>query len=115
MNQLETINGELEKMGYWEGIKATYLLHILAQMKKMDGHIQIGVNPYSGYTWVYSENDDICLYMPISCELRMDDVYILYSCPEDGEEIETELGDKELWEVERFYKVCRYLSERKTR
>jgi hypothetical protein len=61
-----------------------------------------GVNPNSGYSYIWSENYSFSLYMPINCELKKDDVYALYSSFKDGEETEVVLGNQTLEELENW-------------
>lgn len=76
-----------EKMGNWEIEKATYLI-ITAKELGMDlqSYGEVAVNEYSGYTYIWLEDYEFSLYMPISCELRRADVYVLYTDMGTGEE-----------------------------
>ena len=50
-------------------------------------NLGMNLDQNSGYKYLWFE--DFCLYMPISCEIS--DIWVLYSCPIDGEEIEETL------------------------
>lgn len=51
----------------------------------------IAVNPNSGYTYLWCEDYNFCLYMPIYCTLSAENVFVMWSNPETGEEIEESL------------------------
>ena len=95
---------ELNNMGEWERKKALYLIQT-AESLGMDttGYGMLGVNPNSGYTYLWLEDYIFTLYMPISCELIKTDIGALWSNPEDGEEKgiilkeNTTLQDLENW------------------
>lgn len=81
-----------EKMTSWEIEKASYLI-ITAKQLGMDlqSYGEVAVNQYSGYTYIWLEDYDFTLYMPINCELKREDIYVLYTDSETGEEIEESL------------------------
>lgn len=82
----------LSQLNNWERQKAIFILHQAEQFGfETSKHTQIGVNPNSGNTWVWDEFWSVCLYMPINCELRMRDVWVCWTNPEDGEEHEESL------------------------
>ena len=92
----------LEKMVDWERNKAVYLLRVAEDlgMKVFDGSVgELSVNPNSGYTYLFSENYSFVLYMPISCELKKEDVMLLWTDLESGTEEVTELGDMTLEQI----------------
>lgn len=85
----------LNKMCSWERQKAMYLIEVAEKLDMaVDGYGELAVNPNSGYTYLWLEDYPFTLYMPIDCELKLDDVMVLWSSPEDGEEFETELETK---------------------
>lgn len=113
-----TIDGE-KTITEWEREK---MLSLISECSKFFGYNFLreetvgGVNEHSGYTWIWNEDFATSFYYPISCELDIADLYCLYSCPVDGEEIERSLFDcKNKEGYERFVKVCQYLTERKER
>lgn len=86
MNNLNTLTN-------WERQKAIYILHQAEQFGfETTKETQLGVNLNSGNTWVWDEYWSVCLYMPINCELRMRDIWVCWTNPEDGEEHEESLG-----------------------
>lgn len=105
----------LEKMGDWEVEKALYVALQGKQLRLADDGAIVDVNQNSGNVYAYYPDEDICLYMPINCELQKEDIYVIWSDPEDGEEFEVELGEKSKDDIERYVKVWRYLAERKQR
>jgi hypothetical protein len=78
-----------------------------------EGYGMLAVNPNSGYTYLWLDDYEFTLYMPIYCELQTSDVYALYSCPIDGEEEEIELGNKTLAELEEWAQEQREKSDAK--
>ena len=86
---------DFKKMCDWEMQKATFLL-FTAQRLQMDvkssGSI-LSVNENSGYTYLWCEDYNFTLYMPINCELSKGDVYVLWTNSETGEEIECILSE----------------------
>ena len=95
---------KLNEMCEWERKKAIFLLNVAEDLgTDTSGYGVLAVNPNSGYTYLWLEDYNFALYMPISCELEKSDVYALYSCPIDGEETEkqltegTTLKDLERW------------------
>lgn len=81
--------------GEWEAEKIMYIFKAVRQClgETLWGNAMTGVNPNSGYSWVWSEDYPVSFYMPINCELQPNDVYVLWSNPEDGEEHERQLTD----------------------
>jgi hypothetical protein len=87
----------LNKMGNWERQKAIYLLQVADELKiDYTGFGEIAVNQNSGYTYLWCEDYPFTLYMPISCKLEKSDVWVMWTNPEDGEEIEITLDNKTL-------------------
>jgi len=84
----------LNSMVNWERQKAMFLVQQAESLgMDVDGYGELAVNPNSGYTYLWLEDYNFTLYMPITCELVKNDIWALYSCPIDGEEIETDLED----------------------
>lgn len=77
----------------WEAEKIMYIFKAVREQLGVDlwGDAQTGVNPHSGYSWVWSEHYPVSFYMPISCQLTPGDVWILYSDPDTGGEHEKTL------------------------
>jgi len=85
----------LNKMCSWERKKAIYLTEVAEKLDMdVEGYGELAVNPNSGYTYLWLEDYPFTLYMPIDCELNVDDVMVMWSSPEDGEEFEIELENK---------------------
>lgn len=83
------------KIGPWEFEKISYIFRAVRERFGIDlwcHGTQVGVNPHSGYSWVWNEDYPVSWYMPINCELRHEDVYALWSNPEDGQEHECEIS-----------------------
>ena len=86
----------------WEREKITYLLGIAQELGMDLDYGCAGVNPNSGYSYIWSENYSFSLYMPINCELIKQDIYVLWTNPEDGEETEIALNNQTLEELENW-------------
>ena len=93
-------------MGKWEMEKAIFLQSIAIKLgMDLTGYGSVDVNNNSGYTYLWIEDYNFTLYMPISCELVKSDVVALWTNPEDGEEIDyslsnnTTLNQLEAWTV----------------
>ena len=85
----------LKTMTLWELEKAMFLLKTARELN-MDistSELIVSVNNNSGYTYLWSENYNFTLYMPISCELTREDVYVLWTNSETGEEIEENFSE----------------------
>lgn len=82
-----------EKLQGWELDKALYLIQTANKLGMVLNDAIIDVNNNSGYVYIYSENYDFCLYMPINCELRLKDVYVLYTDMNNGEEFEISMNE----------------------
>lgn len=80
-----------EQMTDWELDKANFLIQTARQLgMSLQSYGEVSVNPNSGYTYLWSEIYPFTLFMPISCELKREDVYVIWTA-EDGEEIEESL------------------------
>lgn len=93
-----------EKMSKWQIEKAIFLQKIAVDLcMDVSGCGEVSVNTNSGYTYIWLEDYNFTLYMPINCKLIIQDVYALWTNPETGEEIEislkneTTLNDLENW------------------
>ena len=86
------MNTNYETMTSWEIEKASYLI-ITAKQLGMDLQCygEVAVNQNSGYTYIWLRDYDFSLYMPINCELKREDIYVLYIDCETGEETEESL------------------------
>lgn len=94
-------------MGNWEMQKAGYLITVAGNLgMDVSGYGFLDVNQNSGNVYLWAEDYQFCLYMPISCNLVKTDVWAVWSDPENGEEIkmrlqpETRLIDIENWVTE---------------
>ena len=82
-----------ETMTSWEIQKGAYLIltaKLLGMDLQSDG--ELNVNEYSGHTYLWLEDYEFVLYMPISCQLEREDVYVLYTDMETGEEHDESLA-----------------------
>ncbi len=81
-----------ENLVSWEQEKAVYLQKIAIELgMDLDGQGEIGVNRYSGYTYLWLEDYSFVLYLSIACELKRRDVWVLTTDNATGEEFEEEL------------------------
>lgn len=82
-----------ETMTSWEIEKGAYLT-LTAKSLGMDlqSYGELSVNEYSGHTYLWLEDYEFTLYMPINCELKREDVYVLYTDMETGEEHDESLA-----------------------
>ena len=88
----QTMKTNYEKMTSWEIEKASYLI-LTAKKLGMDlcTYGEVAVNQYSGHTYLWLEDYNFTLFMPINCDLKRDDVYVLHTDFETGEETEESL------------------------
>lgn len=79
----------------WERKKAIYLMEVAENYLNIDtsGYGEVNVNQYSGHTYIWLEDYLFTLYLPISCELQIDDVMVLFTDFETGEEHEESLSE----------------------
>ena len=90
MHNTEAFNNMTE----WEQRKALYLQQVALDLHiPLDDIIEIGVNQSTGYTYLFSYDLSFVLYMPISCELTRDNVWVLTTDNMSGEEYERTLND----------------------
>lgn len=92
-----------ETMTDWELDKANFLIQSARQLgMSLKGYGEVSVNQNSGYTYLWSEDYSFTLYMPISCELDKESVYVLYTNMENGDEIEESLVEFE--DIDAIYR-----------
>jgi hypothetical protein len=92
---------KLNGMVSWERQKACFLIEIAEKLgMNLDSYGEVAVNQTSGYTYLWSEDYNFSLYMPITCELIQEDVYALWTNSNDGEERETSIKDMDLKDIE---------------
>jgi hypothetical protein len=92
-----------ETMTSWEIEKASYLILTAKELgMKLDCYGEVSVNPNSGYTYIWLEDYEFTLYMPINCDLQREDVYVLFTDFETGEETEESLA--EFQDINDIYK-----------
>lgn len=87
-----------ETMTGWEIEKASYLVLTAKELgMKLDSYGELSVNSSSGYTYLWLENYDFTLYMPINCDLKKEWVYVLYTDSITGIETEESLAEFDLF------------------
>jgi len=93
-----------EQMSIWEVEKASYLILTAKELgMQLDSYGEVSVNKNSGYTYIWLEDFNFSLYMPINCDLKRDDVYVLHTDFETGEETEESLSKfKTLDDIEEW-------------
>ena len=96
------MNDTFNNMNDWEIRKALYLQNVALDLHIDLSDCEIGVNQSSGNVYLFSYDLPYQLYMPISCELTKDDVWILTTDNMDGAEYETTLNDKTFNELETW-------------
>ena len=85
---------DFTQLAGWELTKAIYLIQKAKELGiSLDGHGEIAVNPNSGYTYLWSEDYPFTLYMPIDCKLSNDDVVVMYTDFDNGDEVEKTLSE----------------------
>lgn len=111
------MNVDFSKLGTWESDKALFLVNTAKKLgMDISGYGELAVNPNSGYTYIWLEDYPFTLYMPISCELTEEDVWVLWTSSEDGEETEDTLdtfmkADNPLKSIYEWVKVCEMTEE----
>lgn len=94
---------KLNSMCEWERKKAVYLMSVAQSLGiSLEDYGEVAVNQNSGYTYLWSEMYNFCLYMPIGCELQKSDVYVSWTNSENGEERETKLNNMTLKDIEEW-------------
>jgi hypothetical protein len=90
-----------------------FLIHVANELgMDTEGTGELAVNQNSGNTYLWLEDYNFTLYMPISCDLKKDDIYCLWTNSEDGTEEEISLGNKTLREVQDWSDNLDKLSRR---
>ena len=85
---------DLSKLQGWELTKAIYLIKAAKKLcMNFNCYGEIDVNPSSGYTYLWLEDYPFTLYMEIDCRLNDNDVWVMYTNLEDGEETERRLSE----------------------
>lgn len=83
---------KISKMCDWERQKAIFLMGEAEKLGiNTNSYGEVAVNNSSGYVYIWSEDHNFSLYMPISCELQKSDIVALWTSSEDGEEREFNL------------------------
>ena len=94
---------KFDKMGSWERQKAVYLIGICEDLGyNLNGYGEVNVNENSGYVYVWCEDYNFSLYMPITCELIKNDVYALWTNSYNGNEEEISIKDMDLNDIEKW-------------
>ena len=89
-----SIQTNYDKMGKWEIEKAVFLQKVAVDLgMDLSGYGEMGVNPNTGYTYLWLEDYNFTLYMPINCDLKKEDVYALWTDFNDGTEEEMDLKE----------------------
>ena len=87
---------KLDDMCDWERRKAIFLMGVAEDLGiNLNSYGEVAVSKNSGYVYVWSENYNFSLYMPINCELQKSDIVALWSCLECGQEEETQLREED--------------------
>lgn len=82
-----------EKLQGWELDKALYLIKVANQINMdLSEYTIVDVNNTSGYVYLFDDNYNFSLYMPINCDLIKDDIYALYTDFDNGDEHEIDLS-----------------------
>ena len=82
-----------QKLQGWELEKALYLIKVANQINmQLSEYTIVDVNNISGYVYLFDDNYNFSLYMPINCDLIKDDVYALYIDFDNGDEHEIDLS-----------------------
>jgi len=95
---------KINDMCDWERKKAVFLMGVAEDLGiSLNDYGEVAVNSSSGYVYIWSENYNFSLYMPIDCELKKTDVVALWTSSKDGEEREFNLKeDTTLEEIEKW-------------
>lgn len=88
---------KIKDMCDWERKKAIFLMKTAEDLGiSTNDYGEVALNTSSGYVYLWSENFNFSLYMPINCELVKTDISVLWSCPECGQEEEFSLNDSSI-------------------
>jgi hypothetical protein len=92
-----------EQMTNWELDKANFLIQTARQLgMSLQSYGEVSVNPNSGYTYLWSEDYTFTLFMPISCELDKENIFVLWTNSINGEEVEESLVEFE--DIDAIYR-----------
>lgn len=107
------MNFNVENFNEWELEKAVFLMSTARKWEiKLSGYGECAVNPNSGYTYLWLEDYAFTLYMPISCEIIEDDIFVMWTDPQDGQETEQSLTDfTDLKDINQWCENLRNQSE----
>ena len=89
------------KMTQREREKAVFLMSIAEERLNLDleGYGELGMNENSGNVYLWLEDAQFTLFMPINCELKLEDVQVMATDTETGEEFECNLERKDTVET----------------
>lgn len=84
-----------ENVSLWEAEKIIYTFRAVKDRFDLDlfGDAIAGVNPHSGYAYIWSESFPASFCMPIDCGLQHSDVWALWIDPENGTEYWAQITD----------------------
>ena len=84
---------DIMKMTQWEREKAVFLMDIAENRLNLDleGYGELGLNENSGNVYLWLEDTPFTLFMPINCELKLKDVWVMAINNETGEEFERDI------------------------
>ena len=108
---MNKLNFDINSMGGWEQKKALYLLQQALELCIEIGYGELAVNQSSGYTYLWLEYYPFTLYMPINCDLSVDDIWAMWTNPEDGEVEEIPLGKNSLSDLYNWVKTLEEQNE----
>ena len=93
----------LGKMVSWERQKALFILSVAEKLgMDTEGYGELAVNQNSGYTYLWLEDYNFTLYMPISCKLETNDIWVMWTNSIDGEEKEIQLNNMSLEDIYKW-------------
>ena len=86
---------QLNTMCDWERQKALFLMNYAENTlgMKLNSYGELGVNPNSGYTYLWLEDYTFCLYMEINCDLKAEDIHCMWTNMDNGDEEEISCED----------------------
>jgi hypothetical protein len=89
----ETMICDIMKMCQWEREKAVFLMSIAEERFNLDleGYGELGMNENSGNVYLWLEDSQFTLFMPVNCELKLEDVQVMVTDINTGEEFERDI------------------------
>lgn len=94
---------DFKNMCSLENKKAQYLLKVAIDLgMDLSGFGGMGVNQNSGNVYLWLEDYNFCLFMPINCELKKSDVQVCWTNFYNGNEEIINLGSKKLGVIENW-------------